>query len=93
MGPFLAVVAGAALLAAAPRSPVTWGLFALYALLTGIEAIRVARRRPEARALRVWPLFPAMHVAHGCGMFVGLVRYGLHPDWSAPNLLPPRAAD
>jgi glycosyltransferase involved in cell wall biosynthesis len=92
MGPFLAVVGGAALLLAAPLSPFTWGLFAFYALVTGAEALRVARRRPEARALAVWPLFPAIHIAHGCGMSVGLLRYGLKPDWGAAELLPPRAA-
>ncbi|MFI5361859.1 MAG: glycosyltransferase family 2 protein [Elusimicrobiota bacterium] len=91
MGPFLAVVGGAALLIAAPLSPATWSLFALYALATGLEAARVARRRPQARALAVWPLFPTMHVAHGCGMLVGLVRYGLWPDWAPEERLPPRS--
>ncbi|HEX4048157.1 MAG TPA: glycosyltransferase family 2 protein [Elusimicrobiota bacterium] len=91
LGPFLAVSGGAALLLAAPRSPVTWGLFALYALATGIEARRVARGRPAARALSVWPLFPAMHAAHGCGMLSGFLRYGLRPDWGPPELLAPRA--
>jgi succinoglycan biosynthesis protein ExoA len=91
MGPFLAVAAGVALVVAAPRSPVTWGLAALYALLTGVEAARVARRRPEARALAVWPLFPAMHAAHGCGMLVGLARYALRPDWGPTEHLRPRA--
>ena len=90
MGPFLAVVGGAALLLAAPRSPVTWGALGLYGLVTGIEAARVAPHRPEARALAVWPLFPVIHVAHGCGMLVGLVRYGLWPDWGPVEHLTPR---
>ena len=91
IGPFLLVLGGAALLLAAPTSPLTWGAAALYALLTGIEAARVARRRPEARALAVWPLFPVIHLAHGCGMLVGFARYGLRPDWGPPELLKPRA--
>jgi cellulose synthase/poly-beta-1,6-N-acetylglucosamine synthase-like glycosyltransferase len=90
MGPFLAVAGGTALLLAAPRSPVTYGALALYALLTGVEAVRVARRRPEARARAVWPLFPVIHVAHGCGMLVGFVRYGLRPDWGPAERLAPR---
>jgi succinoglycan biosynthesis protein ExoA len=91
IGPFLAVTGGAALAALLPRSPLTWGLFALYALATGVEAARVARSRPEARALAVWPLFPAMHAAHGCGMLAGFLRYGLRPDWDPPERLAPRA--
>jgi succinoglycan biosynthesis protein ExoA len=90
MGPFLAVAAGAALLLAAPRSAITWGALALYALLTAVEAARVARRRPEARALAVWPLFPVIHAAHGFGMWVGFIRYGLRPDWGPVERLPPR---
>ncbi len=93
LGPFAAVVGGAILLLAAPLSPVTWGLFALYALVTGVEAARVARRRPGARALQVWPLFATMHAAHGGGMLVGLARYAARPDWSAPELLAPRASE
>ena len=91
IAPFLAVVVGAALLLTAPRSPAVWGAFALYALATGLEALRVARRRPEARALAVWPLFPTMHVTHGCGMLIGLARYGLRPDWAPAERLTPRA--
>ena len=91
MGPFLAVVGGTALLLVAPRSPFTLGLFAFYALATAVEALRVAHGRPQSRALAVWPLFPTMHVAHGCGMLVGLIRYGLRPDWSEPEKLAPRA--
>ena len=91
IGPFLAVIVATALLLAAPRSPVTWGLIALYVLTTLAEAVRVSRRRPGARPLAVWPLFPAMHGAHGCGMLVGFVRYGLRPDWGPVERLAPRA--
>jgi glycosyltransferase involved in cell wall biosynthesis len=92
LGPFLAAAAGAALLLAAPRSPITWGALAFYALATGEEAIRVARRHPEARALAVWPLFPVIHLSHACGMAAGLVRYALRPDWGPAERLAPRAA-
>jgi glycosyltransferase involved in cell wall biosynthesis len=91
VGPFLAVLAGAALMIAQPHSPVTRRVFAFYALATLIEALRVARGRPRARALAVWPLFPAIHIAHGCGMLVGFIKYGLAPDWTPPELLAPRA--
>jgi cellulose synthase/poly-beta-1,6-N-acetylglucosamine synthase-like glycosyltransferase len=90
VGPFLAVVGGAALLLTAPLSPLTWGLFAFYGAATGAEAVRVSRGRPPARAWEVWPLFPALHLSHGVGMAVGLVRYALRPDWTAPELLSPR---
>jgi GT2 family glycosyltransferase len=91
MVPFLAVMSGAALLIVAARSPVTWGVLGFYALATGFEAARVARSRPEARALAVWPLFPVMHVAHGFGMLIGLLRYALRPDWGPAERLTPRA--
>ncbi|MFI5349317.1 MAG: glycosyltransferase family 2 protein [Elusimicrobiota bacterium] len=91
VGPFLAVLTGAALAITAPRSPVTWGALALYMVMTGAEAVRVSFRRPGARALVVWPLFPTIHIAHGCGMLVGLARYALRPDWEPPERLAPRA--
>ena len=92
IAPFLAVVAGAALLATAPRSPLTWALFGSYALVTGLEAARVTRGREGATALTVWAIFPTLHAAHGLGMLVGLARYALRPDWGPPELLPPRGA-
>jgi glycosyltransferase involved in cell wall biosynthesis len=90
IGPFLAVTGGAALLLAAPHSALTWAALAIYALATGAEAVRVARARPQARALTVWGLFPAIHAAHGCGMLLGLIRYALKPDWGPIERLPPR---
>ena len=39
----------------------------------------------------VWAIFPVLHVAHGTGFAAGLLRYLRNPDWSPPELLPPRA--
>jgi succinoglycan biosynthesis protein ExoA len=70
MIPFLTLLGGGALLLAAPLSPVTWGALALYGLVTGIEAVRTTSRRSRRRVLAAWPLFPVIHIAHGCGMLL-----------------------
>ena len=81
------------MLALAPRAALTWAAFGSYALVTGIEARRVARDRVGARAATVWTIFPVMHVAHGTGMATGLARYLLRPDWGPNERLPPGASD
>ena len=37
----------------------------------------------------IWGIFPTLHIAHGIGFAAGLVKYGLNPDWTEPELLSP----
>ncbi len=87
--PFLMVVSGAALLATSPFQPVTPFAFGAYALATGVEAARVGRKAGWAAVPIVWGIFPTLHVSHGLGFAVGLVKYGLQPDWEEPEHLSP----
>ncbi len=75
--PFLMVVSAAALVSTSAVQPVTPFAFAGYALATGIEALRVGRRAGFSAVPIVWAIFPTLHVSHGVGFAVGLVRYGL----------------
>lgn len=87
--PFLMVVGGAALLATSPLHPLSPFAFGAYALATGAEAVRVGRKAGWSAVPIVWGIFPTMHVSHGIGFAVGLVKYGLHPDWEDPEILSP----
>ena len=88
--PFLMCVTGAALLATSPWNPIAPIAFGAYALATGAEAVRVGRRVGLSAIPVVWALFPTLHVSHGLGFAAGLHRYGFHPDWFEPELLPRR---
>jgi succinoglycan biosynthesis protein ExoA len=88
--PFFAVVGGVALLALAPGALLTRAAFSAYALLTGAEAWRLARRHDGAHVLATWSMFPVMQISHGLGMASGLLRYSLRTDWGAPEQLAPR---
>lgn len=79
--PFLALVCAVALLAIAPRWAL--GAGALYAVLAGLEALRVGRGLPAAGVALVWLVFPVLQASQGVGFGVGLVRYVLRPDWPA----------
>jgi glycosyltransferase involved in cell wall biosynthesis len=76
--PFLALVA--AIVSSLIVSEVAAAATLLYALVTGIEAARLAGRF-EAPALLTWLAFPIMHVSHGLGFGFGLVRFLLRPNW------------
>jgi succinoglycan biosynthesis protein ExoA len=90
--PAAMVATGAALLATAALQPLTPVFFGLCAAVTGFEAVRVGRRAGLAQIPTVWAIFPVLYAAHGAGFAAGLVRYLVTPDWSAPELLPERAA-
>jgi glycosyltransferase involved in cell wall biosynthesis len=90
--PFFTVVGGASLLVVAPKAVVTWSAFGAYALLIGIEAHRVARRHPEARAKTICGILPVLHVSHGVGVLTGLARYLARPDWGPAERLEPPGA-
>ncbi|EYF07508.1 glycosyltransferase family 2 protein [Chondromyces apiculatus] len=88
--PFLMVVSGATLLATSRWHPLTLPAFGLYAVATGIEAIRVGRREGAPAIPIVWGIFPVLHASHGVGFASGLLRYGLDPDWAPePERLDP----
>jgi glycosyltransferase involved in cell wall biosynthesis len=79
--PFFMVVGGAALLATSKFHRLSAPAFAAYALITGVEAVRVGRKLGPAAIPVVWAMFPVLHVSHGLGFAAGLLRYGLRPDW------------
>lgn len=87
--PFLMVVGGTALLATSTIQPLTPFAFGAYALATGAEAVRVGRKVGLRAVPIVWGIFPTLHVSHGIGFAVGLIKYGLQPDWSEPEILSP----
>ncbi|PYQ11180.1 MAG: glycosyltransferase family 2 protein [Acidobacteria bacterium] len=85
--PFFMLAAAAALLAIPSLRPLIPLSFALYALATGTEALRVGRRLGAATAALVWAIFPVLHVCHGLGFAAGLLRYAAGPDWAPPERL------
>ncbi len=88
--PFATVMGGAALLASRRLRGLALPAFLGYAALTGYEALRVGRPLGWWAVPVVWTIFPVLHLSHGLGMGVGLVRYVLAPDWEAPDKLVPR---
>jgi cellulose synthase/poly-beta-1,6-N-acetylglucosamine synthase-like glycosyltransferase len=88
--PAALVATGVTLLATSSIQPLTPFFFAAFASLTGVEAVRVGRKAGLALVPTVWAIFPVIYLAHGTGLAAGLVRYGLHPDWSQPDRLPAR---
>jgi hypothetical protein len=74
------------------HSSLPWAVGA-YAVITGIEAIRVGRSAGVAAIPLVWSIFPVVHLAHGLGFGAGLIKYLRAPDWAAPERLPARIGD
>lgn len=85
--PFLMVAGGSALLATSALQPLTPFAFGLYALATGVEAVRVGAKVGARAVPIVWAIFPVLHVSHGVGFAAGLVTYALARDWSEPETL------
>ena len=90
--PFLMVAGEALVFATSPWHRLTRYTLGAYALLTGVEAMRVGRGAGLAAIPLVWAIFPVLHVSHGLGFAAGLVKYKLEPDWAEPEPLAPRAA-
>jgi cellulose synthase/poly-beta-1,6-N-acetylglucosamine synthase-like glycosyltransferase len=91
--PFLMTAGAATLVAVPPLWPLAGATFATYALATGVEAVRVARKLGPASIPLVWAMFPVLHISHGCGFAVGLWQYLRKPDWPAePERIGPRRA-
>jgi len=76
--PFAALTIFAILAAITAAHPPAWPLLAaaalVYAAAIAAEAVRVARRTDLALLPRLLVIFPAMHAAHGAGVWAGLVR-------------------
>jgi cellulose synthase/poly-beta-1,6-N-acetylglucosamine synthase-like glycosyltransferase len=81
--PFALVISGGVLLLTSPLQPLTPFAFGLYGLLSAVEAVRVTRHKSLLLAPVVASLFPVIHVCHGIGFGVGLLAYGLAPDWES----------
>lgn len=79
--PCLMLVSAAGLIALPPLRPLASWTFAAYAAAALFEAWRVTRADRLALIPRVALIFPVIHACHGAGFAVGLVRYGLRPDW------------
>jgi succinoglycan biosynthesis protein ExoA len=79
--PFLMVVGGAALLLKRSWRPLAPFAFGAYGALAVLEALRVSRRHGWTLAPAVAAIFPVLHLSHGIGFGVGLVKYALKPDW------------
>ena len=82
--PFLAVLVGAALVAALPWT--TAPLYALgpAALVLASESVRIGWSGGPGQILRILVILPTLVVSHGIGFGAGLVRYRLTPDWDGP---------
>jgi succinoglycan biosynthesis protein ExoA len=85
--PFFMVVGEGLLLLTSPLHPFAQWSLGGYALMTGVEAVRVGRRAGLGAIPAVWAIFPVLHVSHGVGFASGLVKYKLAPDWSTPEKL------
>lgn len=82
--PFLMVSGATTLLLTSAIQPFTPLAFAAYALATGAEAVRIGARAGVTTIPIVWAIFPVLHVSHGVGFAVGLVKHGLFDrDWDA----------
>jgi GT2 family glycosyltransferase len=88
--PFLMLVAALGLAVVPPLRPLLLPAAALYVLLAAVEAVRVGRRLGAAGLVTVFAIFPVLHLAHGLGFAVGLVRYGLRRDFAPVERLPER---
>jgi succinoglycan biosynthesis protein ExoA len=79
--PFLMVAGAAALLLKRSWRPLAPFAFGAYGALAVVEALRVSRRHGWTLAPAVAAIFPVLHLSHGIGFGVGLVKYALAPDW------------
>jgi glycosyltransferase involved in cell wall biosynthesis len=90
--PFLFLLVAADFLVVRPLRHFAPWFFAFYGLAVLGESIRLSLRKEPALAPLIAVTVPAMHFSHGLGFGLGVLRYGLWPDWGPPELLPPRAA-
>jgi glycosyltransferase involved in cell wall biosynthesis len=91
--PFLVVVSGITLVVVPALHPALPWAAGAYAVLTGLEAIRVGRKAGLEAIPVVWGIFPVVHLAHGLGFGAGLLKYLRAPDWHEPERLPARLGD
>jgi succinoglycan biosynthesis protein ExoA len=87
VAPFAMVAAATLGLAVPPLWPLAFLGASAYAMLTGAEAVRVARALGPMGIARAWMIFPVLHASHGAGFAAGLWRFGRRPDWAKPEVL------
>ena len=79
--PFAALTAFVSVSLLALAKPGTWPLLlagtAVYGIAVLAESTRLARRRGAEVLPLLWVIFPAMHAAHGAGVWAGLFRNAL----------------
>jgi succinoglycan biosynthesis protein ExoA len=90
--PFLMVASLLALVAVPPLRPLAPWALAAYAAAASLEALRVTRAASLALAPRVALIFPVLHLSHGTGFAVGLVRFALAPHWAPVERIEPRGS-
>jgi hypothetical protein len=88
MAPFGLVAAATAMLLSA--NPLFVPAVLGYCGVTMTEALRMGKRHGGPRLRSIWGVFPVIHIGHGVGFALGLVRYARRPDWTAPERLAPR---
>jgi cellulose synthase/poly-beta-1,6-N-acetylglucosamine synthase-like glycosyltransferase len=88
--PFLMIAGEALVLATSPWHRLARYTLGAYAVLTGLEALRVGRKAGLPAIPVVWAVFPVLHLAHGIGFAAGLVKYKLEPDWTTAETLAAR---
>lgn len=84
--PFLMVVGGATMLLTPGLRRFAPLVFGAYGAATLVEAVRVSRKRGIRYAPVIAAIFPVLHVSHGLGFGVGLVKYAFAPDWSEESV-------
>jgi cellulose synthase/poly-beta-1,6-N-acetylglucosamine synthase-like glycosyltransferase len=86
--PFIMVTTAAVLLILPSLHQLGRFLFGFYAFAAAAEAVRVGGASGPTATAIAWAIFPVLHVCHGLGFAVGLLRYTLAPDWTPPERLP-----
>ncbi|MDF2697628.1 MAG: Succinoglycan biosynthesis protein exoA [Labilithrix sp.] len=86
--PFAMVAGGAALVLTPPLHPIAPFAFGAYGAATAVEALRASFKHGLTLAPAIAAIFPVLHVSHGVGFGVGLVRYAIAPDWSEHQVSP-----
>lgn len=80
--PFFMVASWVVMLATPPLRSLVPMAAAVYGAASLFEAIRVSRKHGLTMIPVVASIFPVLHVSHGVGFAVGLVRYALRADWA-----------
>jgi glycosyltransferase involved in cell wall biosynthesis len=77
--PFLSVLAAALLIFVPQLRPAAPYAFGFYAVCTALEAFHMGIRHRTWTIPVIWAIFPVIHLAHGIGMLLGLIKYTIIP--------------